>query len=305
MDPEVKAQIEKAIEESEILLFMKGTRHAPSCGFSARTVEVLEALTTTFATVDVLAHPEVREGIKEFSSWPTIPQLYVRGKLVGGADIVAEMYESGDLHRLLGVMEPDAAPPTITMTERAREAFSGFIGDSGEVILLELDREYQPALSIGPKPDGSIISKVSGLEIAMDRLSATRAEGIDIDYVETPHGAAFKVNNPNEPVKVKPMSVAALKEKMDREEPLRLIDVRRPDEWETARIDGAELLDSDLMDQLLDLPKSTVLVLQCHHGHRSQRAAEQFVEKGFTQVYNLTGGIEAWSQQVDPTVPRY
>jgi monothiol glutaredoxin len=171
--------------------------------------------------------------------------------------------------------------------------------------LLELDREFHPALSIGPKPETAIISEASGLRIAMDRLSATRADGIDIDYIETPNGAAFKVNNPNEPAKVKALAVTALKEKMDRKEPLRLIDVRRPDEWETARIEGAELLDSDLMDKILELPKDTMLVMQCHHGHRSQRAAEQLAERGFTEVYNLTGGIDAWSAQVDASVPRY
>src|SRR5690606_8839906 len=117
MDPRVKAQIQKAIEENDILLFMKGTRGAPSCGFSARTVEVLESLVPTFATVDVLSHPEIRDGIKEFSSWPTIPQLYVRGNFVGGADIIAELYESGELHSALGVDAEQGSPPSILMTE--------------------------------------------------------------------------------------------------------------------------------------------------------------------------------------------
>lgn len=305
MDAQVKAQIQKAISENEILLFMKGTRQAPSCGFSARTVEVLESLTTTFATVDVLSHPEVREGIKEFSSWPTIPQLYVRGKFIGGADIIAEMYESGDLHKALGVASEDATPPTITLTDRAREAFEGFLAGSDEIILLEISRDFVHALSIGPRPEAGIICKVSGFEIALDRLSATRAEGLEIDYVDTADGAAFKLNNPNEPPKVKPLSVSALKKKLDEAQKLRLIDVRRPDEWERARISGAELLDSDLTETLLDLPKDTMLIFQCHHGHRSQRAAEQFAAQGFREVYNLTGGIDAWSQEIDPTIPQY
>lgn len=305
MDPEVKQSIEKAISENEILLFMKGTRAAPQCGFSASTVEVLSALTPVFATVDVLSHPEVREGIKEFSSWPTIPQLYVRGKFVGGADIVAEMFESGELHQLLGLAPADTAPPKITVSDRAKEALLGFLADSGDVVLLEIDRDFQPALSLGPCPVAALVSEESGLRIAMDRLSATRAEGLSIDYVDTPEGSAFKLNNPNEPPRVKPLSVKALKQKLDSGEKLRLIDVRRPDEWETARISGAELLDADLNEALLELPKNTTLVFQCHHGHRSQRAAEQFVSAGFTQVYNLTGGIDAWSAEVDSAVPRY
>lgn len=305
MDPQVKAQIQKAIDENEILLFLKGTRQAPSCGFSARTVEILESLTTTFAAVDVLSHPEVREGIKEFSSWPTIPQLYVRGKFVGGADIIAEMYESGQLHETLGVADAGASPPNITITDKAREAFEGFLQGSDEIVLLEISRDFQHALSIGPKPETAIISQASGLEIALDRLSATRAEGLEIDYVTTPDGAAFKLNNPNEPPKVKALSVTALKKKMDDGKAFRLIDVRRPDEWETARISGAELLDSDLSEELALLPLDTMLIFQCHHGHRSQRAAEQFAKLGYREVYNLTGGIDAWSQEVDAAVPRY
>lgn len=305
MEAEVQAQIQKAIDDNEILLFMKGTRKSPSCGFSARTIEVLESLTTTFATVDVLSHPEVREGIKEFSSWPTIPQLYVRGKFVGGADIVEQMYESGKLHETLGVAPDDTTPPEMKITDRARDAFKQFIGDSSEIILLEISREFQHALSIGPRPESGFVCKVGDLEVALDRLSATRANGLEIDYVETTDGAAFKLNNPNEPAKVKALSVTALKKKMDDGVVLRLIDVRRPDEWEKARIDGAELLDADLSEELQELPLDTMLVFQCHHGHRSQRAAEQFSELGYREVYNLTGGIDAWSQEVDPDVPRY
>jgi monothiol glutaredoxin len=305
MDPTVLTQIEKAIESNEVLLFMKGTRRAPSCGFSARTVEVLESLLSDFATIDVLAHPEVREGIKEYSSWPTIPQLYVNGKFVGGADIVGELYESGQLHDALGVANANASPPDIRLTESARTAFIGFIGDSEEVILLEIDRDFSPALSIGPLPASAMVSQVGELRIAMDRLSATRAEGLTIDYVETQDGAAFKLDNPNEPPKVKELAVTALKEKMERGENLRLIDVRRPDEWERARISGAELLDSKLADDLSELPKNTTLVFMCHHGHRSQRAAEQFTAQGFRDVFNLTGGIDAWSRTVDGSIPTY
>ena len=305
MDPRVKALIQKAIEENDILLFMKGTRSAPSCGFSARTVEVLESFVPSFTTVDVLAHPEVREAIKEFSSWPTIPQLYVRGTFVGGADIIAELYESGELHSLLGVNAEPEAPPSISMTEAARSAFIEFLGSSDEVVLLEIGRDYSHRLSIGPLPQSAVVSEVSGIQIAMDRLSASRADGLNIDYIKTTDGAAFKMNNPGEPAKVKALSVTALKKKLEHSAPLRLIDVRSPDEWEKARIPGAELLDADLHEQLMELPLDTMLVFQCHHGHRSQRAAEQFVAQGFREVYNLTGGIDAWSIEVDAGVPRY
>ncbi|HSC89458.1 MAG TPA: Grx4 family monothiol glutaredoxin [Polyangiaceae bacterium] len=305
MTPEVEASIQKAISTHEVVLFLKGTRSAPSCGFSARTVEVLDSLLENYATVDVLAHPEIREGIKEFSDWPTIPQLFVRGEFLGGADIVAEMFESGALHEKLGLTGGQAAPPRITVSERAATALRGYLGDSGEVILLDIGRDFHSGLSLGPQPAQAVTVVSGGLTLAMDRLTAGRADGLLIDFVDTPEGQAFKLDNPNEPARVRPLSVQALAQQLKAGVALRLIDVRSPGEWETARIEGAELLDSALHDELVELAPGTVLVFQCHHGHRSQRAAEQFVARGFRQVFNLTGGIDAWSLEVDPNVPRY
>ena len=100
LNPATHARIETLLAEHRVVLFMKGTRHAPQCGFSAATSERLNSLLDDYATVDVLADEEIRAGIKEFGNWPTIPQLYVAGDLVGGADIVQSMYDSGELHRV-------------------------------------------------------------------------------------------------------------------------------------------------------------------------------------------------------------
>jgi monothiol glutaredoxin len=100
--------IQSAISENEVLLFMKGTPEAPACGFSARTVGILQTLDKPFAAVDILPDPRIRQELSALSGWPTIPQLFVDGELVGGCDIVTEMYESGELHELLGV-EVEAA----------------------------------------------------------------------------------------------------------------------------------------------------------------------------------------------------
>lgn len=305
MDQDVRGLIEAAIAKNRVILFMKGTRQAPSCGFSGRVVNLLDTVLDDYATVDVLAHPEIRDGIKEFSSWPTIPQLYVAGKFVGGADIVAEMFEGGALHELLGVPKVEPTPPHVTLTESAAAAVRGFLGDEGDVLLIDIDGTFSPTLSIGPIPAGALVLSSAGIQLCVEPRAWKRASGITIDYVQTPEGAAFKIENPNEPPRVRPMTPRELDERQKRGEPLRLIDVRTPAEWDVARIPGAELLDSDLMAELEDLPKDTVLVFQCHHGHRSQRAAEQFPARGFTRVYNLAGGIDAYSQSVDPAVPRY
>jgi monothiol glutaredoxin len=108
----IRDAIQQAIDEHSVILFMKGTPEQPACGFSARTVAALQALGTPFAAVDILPDPRIREELSAISNWPTIPQLFVGGDLIGGCDIVTEMFESGELAQTLGVEQPedDAAP---------------------------------------------------------------------------------------------------------------------------------------------------------------------------------------------------
>ena len=105
----IREAIQQAISDNPVILFMKGTPDAPACGFSARTVAVLQTVGTQFAAVDILPDPRIRQELSAISNWPTIPQLFVEGELVGGCDIVSEMYESGELQQLLGAEgAPDA-----------------------------------------------------------------------------------------------------------------------------------------------------------------------------------------------------
>ena len=99
---EAKERINDLFHKNDIILFMKGTPLFPQCGFSSRAVAILERLGTGYETVDVLQDPEIRDGIKEYSDWPTIPQLYVKGEFVGGSDIMMEMFENGELQQLVG-----------------------------------------------------------------------------------------------------------------------------------------------------------------------------------------------------------
>lgn len=113
MSNPVFEKIEKDINENDIVLFMKGSRKIPQCGFSSTVVQIFERLgVTNLKDVDVLKDPEIREGIKQYSNWPTVPQLYVKGEFVGGCDIAREMYQSGELQQLLkdkGIQFSDAA----------------------------------------------------------------------------------------------------------------------------------------------------------------------------------------------------
>src|SRR5438067_7892111 len=107
----IRDAIQRAIDDHEVILFMKGTPDAPACGFSARTVAALQAVGSPFAAVDILPDPRIREQLSAISNWPTIPQLFVNGELVGGCDIVTEMYESGELAQTLGVEDAGRRAP--------------------------------------------------------------------------------------------------------------------------------------------------------------------------------------------------
>jgi monothiol glutaredoxin len=109
-DNPMRDAIQSAIDENPVILFMKGNPDQPACGFSARTVAVLQTVGTPFAAVDILPDPRIRQELSAMSNWPTIPQLFVNGELVGGHDIVMEMYQSGELQQVLGVEAPAEAP---------------------------------------------------------------------------------------------------------------------------------------------------------------------------------------------------
>ncbi len=97
----IQERIKQQIAQNDIVLFMKGSSQAPQCGFSARSVQLLQACGAKFAAVDVLADNEIREGIKQYSNWPTIPQLYIKGEFIGGCDIMVELYQKGELQKLI------------------------------------------------------------------------------------------------------------------------------------------------------------------------------------------------------------
>src|SRR5260370_19026426 len=118
-EPEVFGRIRDEIGKNDVLLFMKGTPVSPQCGFSAAVVDVLSQLGVRFGSVNILVDVEVRQGIKEFSQWPTIPQLYVKGEFVGGCDIIREMFETGELQQLL---KETGAPPAHPASPQAHAA---------------------------------------------------------------------------------------------------------------------------------------------------------------------------------------
>ncbi|MDX1649164.1 MAG: Grx4 family monothiol glutaredoxin [Myxococcota bacterium] len=305
LDDATRSRIRSLIESDRVVLFMKGHREAPQCGFSATVVRILDQMLPDYSTVDVLSEPAIREGIKAYSSWPTIPQLYVDGEFVGGCDIVQEMHAEGSLPGTLGVEAPTTAEPAVELTDAAAEALRTLAERAGgQPLHLRVDARNRAGMWFGPEEGGQLCVEANGVRLRMDPLTASRADGLRIDAEATPEGPAFRIT-PAGAAAVKEMSVQELRRRLEEGAPMELLDVRTPEERATAHIEGSRLLDPDLARRLETLDRDTPLVFHCHHGGRSRAAAEHFAALGFREVYNVTGGIDAWSQEIDPSVPRY
>jgi monothiol glutaredoxin len=312
----VRQQLNELVNAHPVVLFMKGNRQFPQCGFSAQVVQILNGLVPKYQTVNVLADPAIREGIKEFSQWPTIPQLYVRGQFVGGCDIVKDLHASGELRQVLAVAQ-DPAPaasapapaaagklPSIRVSDAAARAFRGAAEDGAEQLRLEISAEFAYDLYFAPPSAGDVEVVANGIAVRLDPASAGRAEGLSIDYVEGPTGG-FRIVSPSEPARVRPLKPLELKQMLESANPPELFDVRTDQERAIASIAAARPLDAAGEARLASLDKSAPIVFHCHHGMRSQTAAERYLQQGYRNLYNLEGGIDGWSAEVDPQVPRY
>ncbi len=305
MAPALHEQIQSTVEANPVVLYMKGTRARPQCGFSASVVGILDGLLADYVTVNVLDDAALREGIKEFSSWPTIPQLYVRGKFVGGADIVAALEHSGVLRETLGELAATKVPQ-IRISATARAELTGALESKDECIRLDVSPVFDHDLAVGvPEPRDIIVDLGDGLRVSLPPSAARRADGITIDLVATPEGPAFKIDNPNEPPRVKQLSPRELAARLERGDDVVMLDVRPEGERRLASFEGLTPLEESVLDGLENGAPERALVLVCHHGMRSQSVAEELVQRGLKNVHNLAGGIDAWSADVDPRVPRY
>jgi len=302
----LKSRIESLVGSDRVVLFMKGTRAQPQCGFSAATVGILDSLVPEYTTFNVLEDQGVREGIKAFSDWPTIPQLYIDREFVGGCDIVKQMFNNGELHEMLGVEAPDRTPPEVRVSAAAAGIIANALrANPGNAVHLSIDGRWQHSFNLGPMEGHEIRTESNGVTLLLDVASAQRAKGLSIDVEETVQGTAFRIDNPNAPPPVGRMSAPELAAARRAAAAPTLVDVRTSDERARAKIEGSILLDDEGLRTVSALPKDAKLVFYCHTGVRSLSAAEHFRAEGFTDVHNLEGGIDAWSREVDPSVPRY
>ena len=222
-DSAPEARISKMVEDNPVFLFMKGSPEAPQCGFSYRVIQVLNSWNVPFQSFNVLSDEGIRQGIKDFSNWPTIPQLYVKNEFVGGCDIIEELSGNGELADVLKSAYPD--------------------------------REFTP-----PPPPAEV----------QEVLSVEASEILK--------------NQPE----------------------IAILDVRPPEERAKAALDNSRMLDNHTAQEILDSwDPETPMMLICHQGIRSRQAAQYFTSQGFQQVYNVSDGIDGWSQTVDSSIPRY
>ena len=306
IDQATRDRIADLIGSDRVVLFMKGGRDAPRCGFSATVCRILDHLLPEYRTVDVLSDPALREGIKAFSSWPTVPQLFVDGILVGGSDTVQEMFAEGDLPARLGVEVPDAKPPEIEITEAAATALAR-LSEEAEVpdLRLSIDARFRNGLFFGPTAAGDLRVESNGVVLFVDPLTARRAAGVHIDAVDTPAGPGFRIENPNAAPAFREIGVRELKTRLDDGERFEFYDVRGPEERAIACFDVSRLLDPETAAQIETFDRDTPMIFYSHHGERSRAVAEHFAALGFRKALSLSGGIDAWSREIDPNVPRY
>ena len=197
LEPATRDRIETLLKDHRVVLFMKGDRTQPMCGFSAAATNTLNELLPDYYTVNVLEDPEIRDGIKLYGDWPTIPQLYVEGELVGGSDIIRQMYGSGELHTLFGVAAPDRTPPQITITDKAAEAIKqGTSNAEGVTLHLEIGPDHSAGFQLAPAGEHDIVVQANGIEVHFDPDSAQRARGIVIDWVSTVQGEGLSLKFP-------------------------------------------------------------------------------------------------------------
>ena len=305
LDPALRARIESVLSANPVVLFLKGTPEAPQCGFSAKTAAALDATGATYAHVNVLADPEIRDGIKLYGDWPTIPQLYIHGELVGGCDIVTQMAASGELHAALGLPAPDRTPPQITITDAAAEMLKQALANAGEgyALQIEVDQGFNARLQLAPVESTAIATEAAGIRAQFDLVSAQRARGLTIDWADDARGKGLIIDNPNAPAKVKPLTPAQVRERVQAGT-LTLVDVRPAEERALAQVPVAHRTFDDGVEEIEALPKDTALAFICKAGGRSAQAAEHFRTLGFRDLYNVTGGITAWAD-LDAAVPRY
>src|SRR5512132_4357931 len=173
LDASLKKKLDQIVQSDEVVLFMKGNRSFPQCGFSASVVNILNTLVPKYTTVNILSDQDVRTGMKEYSDWPTFPQLFIKGEFVGGADIVRQMFETGELEKKLGDLVTPAKAVALTVSPRAAQELGAALKEAspGDVIHLTITPSWEHQLDLGAKEPTHVTIETNGITVQLDRAS--------------------------------------------------------------------------------------------------------------------------------------
>jgi len=242
--------------------------------------------------LDAAADPMFSEHVKDAGIRAHFPLLCVEGRLIGGLSVVSALQSLGKLAPLLELDSPGTVPTlaiSVAAAERLTRAMTGT--DNCVRIVISPDFEHELALD-SATPDDLVLS-VGKLTCVLDRESASRADGVSIDWIEQGDTQGFRVDNPNQPEPLQWVDAAWLEANLGVTESLQIIDVRTRSEYADNPLPGAQNLDGELMDALEQTDRRTPLLFYCGNGLRSRTAAERYREMGFLKVYCLSGGLAA------------
>lgn len=276
-----------AQERGTVVVFAVGAELAPT------TREMLEYCRNHGAeplVLDATQDPLFAAHLSDPRMLAHFPLLCIRGGLVGGIEAVRQLESLGQLRELLS--SPDAPlPPQIALSKAAAEEFRRALVEPGQCIRIAITAEYEHDLSLDTEQPDDVRLVLGDVPLLLDAESATRAEGLAIDWVETPDGDhAFRMDNPNRPEPVHLIDRAWLAANADKLD-FFVIDARTRAEYEAGHLSQARLLDATLIDELERLSHDTPLLFYCNGGVRSKKAAQRYLELGFAKVYCLSEGF--------------
>ena len=291
MTEELRAKLQAMVDSHDVVLFMKGTRQQPQCGFSNRVVSILEELEIDYQTYNVFSDPDIRSGMKDFSMWPTFPQLYIKQEFVGGCDLVTEMMQSGELPGMLGVTLEDVEPPAVHCSPNILNLFKESLATHGGGIHIDVNKNFQYDIFIGPKSNGQVESIIDGVPFYFSRGSAKRANGISLDFKDGDNGGVL-IDNPNEP-KFSDIAVSDVEAWVADNPNAKVYQIGVTADQV---LPFATLLDASAHQEIGQLPKDHPIAFMCVMGVRSQHAAKDLTFQGYSNVFNIIGGLTAWNE---------
>lgn len=303
-----KDAIREIVESETLVVFAKGTKEAPRCGFSSRAIETLRATGKPFKVIDTLADPTCRPALVSYSDWPTTPQIFVKGELIGGHDILMEMAAEGEFQKQVAeafgeeYKAPQVEACPVEVTEAARTAVKGFMESPGDLLRLKVDAvNGEAAFSLDLDTRVTMNDTrwaVGDLNVVCSRASRALFDTVRIDWVEKDGGGGFSVKEIGEaPAIPEALEIdgAELKQILDNPpEKLVIVDVREDDEWKSGHAPNAKHLPLSRLEkewEAAGLAKDAPIIVYCAKGARSLKAVNFLREKGLAKARSLTGGL--------------